>query len=29
MGGVRKRTRVKGLWITDGGHYHARLYDKL
>src|SRR5262245_23337024 len=28
MAGVRKRTRVKGLWITDGGHYHARLYDK-
>src|SRR2546425_8768323 len=28
MGGVRKRTRVKGLWITTGGHYHARLRDK-
>ncbi len=28
MGGVRKRTRVKGLWVTDGGHYHARLQDK-
>ena len=34
MGGVRKRTRVKGLWVTvaqgagKGGHYHARLRDK-
>ena len=25
MGGVRKRTRIKGLWETEGGHYHARL----
>jgi len=25
MAGVRKRTRIKGLWVTDGGHYHARL----
>lgn len=24
--GVRTRTRVKGLWITDGGHYHAKLW---
>src|SRR5213075_486531 len=22
----RKRTRVKGLWVTDGGHYHAKLW---
>jgi integrase len=28
MGGVRRRTRVKGLWETDGGHYHARLRDR-
>ena len=26
MGGVRKRTRVKGLWETEGGHYHARVW---
>ena len=24
--GTRKRTRIKGLWITGGGHYHARLW---
>lgn len=24
--GVRKRTRIKGLWITGGGHFHARLW---
>src|SRR6266508_489109 len=29
MGGTRKRVpKIAGLWITDGGHYHARLYDK-
>jgi len=28
MGGVRKKTRIKGLWETDGGHFHARLRDK-
>ncbi len=27
-GGSRKRTRIKGLWVTEGGHYHARLRDK-
>jgi integrase len=26
MGGTRKKTRIKGLWITDGGRYHARLW---
>jgi integrase len=25
-GGSRKRTKVKGLWVTEGGHYHARLW---
>jgi integrase len=25
-GGKRKRTRIKGLWITEGGHYHARVW---
>jgi integrase len=35
MGGVRKRTKVKGLWVTQakragaGGYYSARLRDKV
>jgi integrase len=24
--GVRKKTRIKGLWVTGGGHYHAKLW---
>lgn len=26
MGGTRKRTRIKGLWETGGGQFHARLW---
>ncbi len=26
--GERKRTKVRGLWTTEGGYYHARLRDK-
>lgn len=29
MGGVRKRTQTKGLWVTDGGYFQARLRDRI